>query len=150
MTSFSATKFSDCRPLGSSVWSGLTGAFHLNYELFCPLWLFTGKIEKLDFFENFLTTKAFIDRQVILEFQKFKSLKSSLIALVGDFFIDVYFLQGLSTDTLIDVKYIHFEYGALLTMVCFEFSAFLCLPITAFVFYKVKFAENFSKNFSAF
>ena len=87
---------------------------------------------------------------VIMKFWKFESSKSSLIALVGDFFIDVYFLQGLSTDTLIDVKYIHFEYGALLTMVCFEFSAFLCLPITAFVFYKVKLAENLQKKIRLF
>ena len=65
------------------------------------------------------------------------NLDKELFALVCDFFIDVYFLQGLSTDTLIDVRFIHFEYGALLAMVCFEFSAFLCLPITAFVFYKV-------------
>ena len=46
--------------------------------------------------------------------------KSSLIALVADFFIDVYFLHGLSTDTLIDVQYIHFESGALIAMVFFE------------------------------
>ena len=49
-------------------------------------------------------------------------LKSSLLALVGDFFIDVYFLHGLSTDTLIDVKNIHFEKGALIAMVFFEFT----------------------------
>ena len=47
---------------------------------------------------------------------------SSLIALVGDFFIDVYFLHGLSTDTLIDVKNIHFEKAALIAMVFFEFT----------------------------
>ena len=49
-------------------------------------------------------------------------MKSSLLALVGDFFIDVYFLHGLSTDTLIDVKNIHFEKGALIAMVFFEFT----------------------------
>ena len=48
--------------------------------------------------------------------------QSSLLALVGDFFIDVYFLHGLSTDTLIDVKNIHFEKGALIAMVFFEFT----------------------------
>ena len=49
-------------------------------------------------------------------------MESSLLALVGDFFIDVYFLHGLSTDTLIDVKNIHFEKGALIAMVFFEFT----------------------------
>ena len=51
-----------------------------------------------------------------------QTVKSSLLALVGDFFIDVYFLHGLSTDTLIDVKNIHFEKGALIAMVFFEFT----------------------------
>ena len=53
---------------------------------------------------------------------KDQPMQSSLLALVGDFFIDVYFLHGLSTDTLIDVKNIHFEKGALIAMVFFEFT----------------------------
>ena len=42
----------------------------------------------------------------------FLILYAAFLALVGDFFIDVYFLHGLSTDQLIDIKYIHFEYKA--------------------------------------
>ena len=42
----------------------------------------------------------------------FLVLYAAFLALVGDFFIDVYFLHGLSTDQLIDIKYIHFEYKA--------------------------------------
>ena len=72
--------------------------------------------------------------------------ESSLIALVLDFFIDVYFLHGLSTDTLIDVKYIHFEYAALIVMVIFEFTAFCCLPVTAFVFYKMVYFINLRRD----
>lgn len=76
----------------------------------------------------------------------FLIIYSSLLALVGDFFIDVYFLHGLSTDTLIDVKNIHFEKGALIAMVFFEFTAFFCLPITAFVFYKMSWSRNLQTN----
>ena len=76
----------------------------------------------------------------------FLIIYSSLIALVGDFFIDVYFLHGLSTDTLIDVKNIHFEKAALIAMVFFEFTAFFCLPITAYVFYKMSWSRNLQTN----
>ena len=47
---------------------------------------------------------------------------------------------------LIDVKYIHFETGALIGMVFFEFTAFLCLPITIFVFRKMSWDKNLQLN----
>ena len=79
-------------------------------------------------------------------------MKSSLLALVGDFFIDVYFLHGLSTDTLIDVKNIHFEKSALLAMfflnlqerdLCTK-SSFQLLDISNYMS-AGKFDQNFRK-----
>lgn len=79
----------------------------------------------------------------------FGILYLAFLALVMDFFIDVYFLHGLSTDALIDVKYIHFDERALISMVFFEFTAFLCLPLTAIVFSKMAWKRNLRDNLYA-
>ena len=49
-------------------------------------------------------------------------MNSSLVLLVVEFFSDVYFLHGLSTNALFDVQYIHFDDNALIAMVVFEFT----------------------------
>ena len=79
----------------------------------------------------------------------FMVLYMAFLALVFDFFMDVYFLHGLSTDALIDVKYIHFDERALLSMVFFEMTAFLCLPLTAYVFAKLAWKRNLRDNLYA-
>ena len=79
----------------------------------------------------------------------FMILYMAFLALVFDFFVDVYFLHGLSTDALIDVKYIHFDERALFSMVLFEMTAFLCLPLTAYVFAQLAWKRNLRDNLYA-
>jgi len=70
----------------------------------------------------------------------------SLVALVLDFFIDVKFLNDLSSETLMDVQNIHFDDKVLMAMAFYEIPATLCVPLTAYIMYKMAWTSNLKVN----
>ena len=55
-------------------------------------------------------------------------------------------LSNRCQETLMDVKYIHFNEDALKAMAFYEIPAAICIPLTAFICYKMAWTSNMQHN----
>lgn len=76
----------------------------------------------------------------------FMLILTSILGLLADFFIDIKFLQDLSTETLMDIKFIHINPGAVKAMALYEIPVMLATPLTAYVVYKMAWSHNIQSN----